>query len=165
AFSGLFAPYWRDDARGAFVGLTRFVTRHHLARAALEATAYQTREVVEAMDADAATPVTELRVDGGMVGNELLMQFQADVLDLDVIRPRVTETTALGAAYAAGIAVGFWDGTAEVAARWQEDRRWSPQLPRDQRERLFRTWKKAVTRTFDWVDEDTEQLEPAPDGA
>ncbi|MFB9730719.1 glycerol kinase GlpK [Ornithinimicrobium kibberense] len=160
AFSGLFAPYWRDDARGAIVGLTRYVTRHHLARAALEATAYQTREVVEAMDADAATPVTELRVDGGMVGNELLMQFQADILGLDVVRPAVTETTALGAAYAAGIAVGFWEGTQDVASRWREDHRWSPQMPAEHRERLFRTWKKAVTRTFDWVDKDTEQLGP-----
>ena len=156
AFSGLFAPYWRDDARGAIVGLTRYVTRQHLARAALEATAYQTREVAEAMVADSGVELAELRVDGGMVGNETLMQFQADILGVDVVRPEVTETTALGAAYAAGIATGFWDGTDDVVSNWTEGRRWAPQMDPSERERLFRNWRKAVTRTLDWVDEDTE---------
>ena len=155
AFSGLFAPYWRDDARGAIVGLTRYVDKHHIARAALEATAYQTREVLDAMRADSGVAISELRVDGGMVANELLMQFQADILDLDVVRPEVVETTALGAAYAAGIAVGFWEGQEELAEHWSVDCRWSPQMRSEERERLYRTWKKAVTRTFDWVDEDT----------
>ncbi|RPF21807.1 glycerol kinase GlpK [Myceligenerans xiligouense] len=154
AFSGLFAPYWRPDARGALVGLTRYVNRNHIARAALEATAYQTREVMDAMRADSGVELTELRVDGGMVANELLMQFQADQLGVDVVRPRVAETTALGAAYAAGIAVGFWNGEADVEANWAEGGRWSPALGQDERERLYRNWKKAVTKTFDWVDED-----------
>lgn len=160
AFSGLFAPYWKDDARGAIVGLTRYVNRHHLARAALEATAFQTREVLEAMNADAQVPISELRVDGGMVANDTLMQFQADILGLDVVAPEVAETTALGAAYAAGLAVGFWSGEQEVADNWAEGRRWQPQLDEDERERLFRQWRKAVTRTFDWVDEDTEVPSP-----
>jgi glycerol kinase len=167
AFSGLFAPYWRDDARGAIVGLTRFVDRRHLARAALEATAFQTREVLEAMEADSGVSLSELRVDGGMVGNETLMQFQADILGVDVVRPKVVETTALGAAYAAGIAVGFWDGEEDVVGNWEEDRRWTPVMAQDERERLFRAWKKAVTRTFDWVDEDTavDDDEPATTSA
>jgi glycerol kinase len=152
AFSGLFAPYWRPDARGAIVGLTRFVNRGHLARAALEATAYQTREVVEAMNADSGVDLTELRVDGGMVGNELLMQFQADILDVPVVRPAVTETTALGAAYAAGLAVGFWESTDEIRANWSVDKRWEPAMAADRRAELFADWKKAVTRTFDWAD-------------
>ncbi|GGK62290.1 glycerol kinase GlpK [Ornithinimicrobium pekingense] len=160
AFSGLFAPYWKDDARGAIVGLTRYVNRNHIARAALEATAYQTREVMEAMNADSGVEVTELRVDGGMVVNETLMQFQADILGIDVVRPQIVETTALGAAYAAGIAVGFWDGEQAVVDSWTEGRRWTPQLDEVERERLFRQWKKAVRRTFDWVDEDTEAAEP-----
>jgi glycerol kinase len=151
AFSGLFAPYWRPDARGAIVGLTRFVTRAHLARAALEATAYQTREVVDAMRADSGVELTELKVDGGMVVNELLMQFQADQLGVPVVRPRVTETTALGAAYAAGLAVGFWSGLDELRANWAEDTRWQPGADDDERERLYGQWKKAVTRTFDWT--------------
>ncbi|MFK5634804.1 glycerol kinase GlpK [Ornithinimicrobium sp. LYQ103] len=155
AFSGLFAPYWKDDARGAIVGLTRYVTKEHLARAALEATAYQTREVLEAMEADSGVRISELRVDGGMVANETLMQFQADILGVDVVRPRVAETTALGAAYAAGIAVGFWAGEEDVVDNWEEGGRWRPQLGEAERERLFRQWRKAVTRTFDWVDEDT----------
>jgi glycerol kinase len=155
AFSGLFAPYWRSDARGALVGLTRYVTRNHIARAALEATAYQTREVMDAMNADSGVELTELKVDGGMVANELLMQFQADQLGVDVVRPKVAETTALGAAYAAGIAVGFWNGEPDVTANWVEDKRWSPNMPEDERERLYRSWKKAVTKTFDWVDADT----------
>ena len=156
AFSGLFAPYWRPDARGALVGLTRYVTKNHIARAALEATAFQTREVMDAMNADAGVELAELRVDGGMVANELLMQFQADQLGVDVIRPRVTETTALGAAYAAGIAVGFWRGEQDVVANWSEDTRWTPQMPSSERDRLFRNWKKAVTKTMDWVDDDVE---------
>ena len=159
AFSGLFAPYWRDDARGAVVGLTRYVDKHHIARAALEATAYQTREVLDAMRADSGVQISELRVDGGMVANELLMQFQSDILDLDVVRPEVVETTALGAAYAAGLAVGFWAGQDELVEHWAEDRRWSPQMRQGERERLFRTWRKAVTRSFDWVDEDTAAAE------
>ena len=159
AFSGLFAPYWKDDARGAIVGLTRYVNKFHIARAALEATAFQTREVLDAMNTDSGVEVAQLRVDGGMVANETLMQFQADILGVDVVRPKVAETTALGAAYAAGIAVGFWDGEQDVIDNWEEGQRWSPQLDDAERERLFRNWKKAVTRTFDWVDEDTEAQE------
>ena len=151
AFSGLFAPYWRPDARGAIVGLTRFVNRGHLARAALEATAFQTREVVEAMNADSGVALTELKVDGGMVGNELLMQFQADVLGVPVVRPVVAETTALGAAYAAGLAVGFWSSTEEIRTNWAAGQRWQPEMPDDERAALFGEWKKAVTRTFDWA--------------
>ncbi|WP_122261526.1 glycerol kinase GlpK [Ornithinimicrobium cerasi] len=162
AFSGLFAPYWRDDARGVIVGLTRYVDRRHLARAALEATAFQTREVLEAMEADSGVRLSELRVDGGMVANETLMQFQADILGVDVVRPRVVETTALGAAYAAGIAVGFWDGQQDVVGNWEEDRRWTPALPEEERERLYRAWKKAVTRSFDWVDDDTARDDDSP---
>lgn len=154
AFSGLFAPYWRPDARGALVGLTRYVNRNHIARAALEATAFQTREVMDAMKADSGVDLTELKVDGGMVANELLMQFQADQLGVPVVRPVVAETTALGAAYAAGIAVGFWQGESDVIANWAEDRRWEPVAEEVERERLYRSWKKAVTKTFDWVDED-----------
>jgi glycerol kinase len=156
AFSGLFAPYWRPDARGALVGLTRYVNRGHIARAALEATAFQTREVIDAMYADSGVRVTELKVDGGMVANNLLMQIQADILGVPVVRPKVAETTALGAAYAAGIATGFWEGEQDVIDSWIEDRRWEPSLGEDARERTYRTWKKAVTRTFDWVDADTE---------
>jgi glycerol kinase len=151
AFSGLFAPYWRPDARGAIVGLTRFVDRGHLARAALEATAFQTREVVEAMNADSGVALTSLKVDGGMVVNELLMQFQADVLDVPVVRPVVSETTALGAAYAAGLAVGFWSSTDEIRANWAAEREWRPSLDGPAREALYADWKKAVTRTFDWA--------------
>ena len=156
AFSGLFAPYWRPDARGALVGLTRYVTKNHIARAALEATAFQTREVMDAMNADAGVDLAELRVDGGMVANELLMQFQADQLGVDVIRPKVIETTALGAAYAAGIAVGFWAGEQDVIDNWSEDRRWTPRMSRIDRDRLYRNWKKAVTKTMGWVDGDVE---------
>jgi glycerol kinase len=154
AFSGLFAPYWRTDARGAVVGLTRYVRKAHLARAVLESVAYQTRDVVEAMNADAKTELKELKVDGGMTVNELLMQFQADQLGVDVVRPQVAETTALGAAYAAGIAVGFWDGEQDVIDNWKEDRRWTPQADADETARQYRNWKKAVQRTLDWVDED-----------
>ena len=156
AFSGLFAPYWRPDARGALLGLTRYVTKNHIARAALEATAFQTREVMDAMNADSGVQLAELRVDGGMVANELLMQFQADQLGVDVIRPMVTETTALGAAYAAGIAVGFWAGPQDVIDNWSENKRWTPQMPADDRDRLYRNWKKAVTKTMGWVDDDVE---------
>ena len=154
AFSGLFAPYWRADARGALVGLTRYVNRGHIARAVLEATAFQTREVVDAMEADSGVELTELKVDGGMTANETLMQFQADLLDVPVVRPVVAETTALGAAYAAGIAVGFWSGEQDVIDNWAEDKRWEPQGDKDQMDRMYRNWKKAVTKTFDWVDED-----------
>jgi glycerol kinase len=152
AFSGLYAPYWKDTARGVIAGLTRFVNKGHLARAALEATAYQTREVLEAMNADSGVALTKLKVDGGMVVNELLMQFQADVLGAPVIRPVVTETTALGAAYAAGLAVGAWQHLDELRANWGEDRRWEPRMAAAERERLYAGWKKAVTRSFDWVD-------------
>ncbi len=156
AFSGLFAPYWRPDARGALLGLTRYVTTQHIARAALEATAYQTREVVEAMNADSGIALAELRVDGGMVANELLMQFQADQLGVDVLRPEILETTALGAAYAAGIAVGFWGGQDSVTENWGEAQRWNPSMPLLEREQLFRNWKKAVTKTMGWVDGDVD---------
>jgi len=154
AFSGLFAPYWRSDARGAIVGMTRYVNRNHIARAALEATAFQTREVLDAVNADSGVPLTELKVDGGMVANDALMQFQADILGVPVIRPKVTETTALGAAYAAGLAVGFWNDLGELSANWAEDKRWEPAMPADERDRQLRLWKKAVTKSMDWVDED-----------
>ncbi|ANS77399.1 Glycerol kinase [Serinicoccus hydrothermalis] len=165
AFSGLFAPYWKDDARGAIVGLTRYVNKNHIARAALESTAFQTREVSDAMNADSGVELTELRVDGGMVANETLMQFQADILGVDVVRPKVAETTALGAAYAAGIAVGFFSGEQDVIDNWEEGQRWSPQMKDAERDRLFRQWKKAVTKTFDWVDEDAEAAEEAAEEA
>jgi glycerol kinase len=152
AFSGLFAPYWRSDARGAIVGLTRFVNKGHLARAVLEATAFQSREVIEAMNADSGVPLKSLKVDGGMVVNELLMQFQADVLGVPVIRPVVNETTALGAAYAAGLAVGFWAGEDDIRNNWAQDREWTPNLDQTTRETQYRNWKKAVTKTFDWVE-------------
>ncbi|TFB90983.1 glycerol kinase GlpK [Cryobacterium sp. HLT2-28] len=154
AFSGLFAPYWRSDARGALVGLTRFVNKGHIARAALEAIAYQSREVLDAVNADSGVPLTELKVDGGASANDLLMQFQADILGVSVVRPVVAETTALGAAYAAGLAVGFWGSLDELRANWQEDARWEPQMDVAERDRLLRNWKKAVTKSLDWVDED-----------
>jgi glycerol kinase len=153
AFSGLFAPYWRDDARGVIVGLTAYANRGHIARAALEATAWQSREVVDEANAVAGVPFTELRVDGGMTANELLMQFQADVLGVPVVRPVVTETTALGAAFAAGLAVAFWSDKDELRERWSEDRRWEPQMDARRREREYAQWKKAVTRSFDWVEQ------------
>ncbi|CAI8293746.1 MAG: Glycerol kinase [Cellulomonadaceae bacterium TMED98] len=152
AFSGLFAPYWRPDARGVLVGLTRFITKAHIARAALEATAFQTADVVEAMAKDAGTPIRELRVDGGMTANALLMQFQADILGIPVIRPAIPETTALGAAYAAGLAVGFFDSPDQLRAMWKEDARWDPKMTPDVRARKRSQWAKAVTRSFDWVD-------------
>jgi glycerol kinase len=151
AFSGLFAPHWRDDARGVIVGLTAYANRGHIARAALEATAWQSREVVDAANAVADVPFTDLRVDGGMTGNELLMQFQADVLGVPVIRPEITETTALGAAYAAGLAVGFWDDQDELRERWAEDKRWEPNMDEDVREREYARWKKAVERSIGWL--------------
>ncbi len=154
AFSGLFAPYWRSDARGALVGLTRYVTKAHIARAALEATAFQTREVLDAMNADSGVDLTELKVDGGMVANDALMQFQADILGVPVIRPKIAETTALGAAYAAGIAVGYWSGEQDVIDNWSEDKRWEPSMEAEERDRQYRLWKKAVTKSFDWVDDD-----------
>jgi len=156
AFSGLFAPYWRPDARGALVGLTRYVNKGHIARAALEATAFQTREVLDAVNADAGVDLEELKVDGGMVANDALMQFQADILGVPVVRPVVAETTALGAAYAAGLAVGFWKDLADVGQNWQEDKRWEPNMEPAERDRQIRNWKKAVTKTFDWVDEDVK---------
>jgi glycerol kinase len=151
AFSGLYAPYWRSDARGAIVGMTRYVNRGHIARAALEATAYQTREVLDAMEQDSGVKLTALKVDGGMVHNVTLMQFQSDILGVPVVRPIVAETTALGAAYAAGLATGFWSTLDELRQNWGIDATWSPQMDRTIREQLFAGWKKAVTRTFDWV--------------
>lgn len=152
AFSGLYAPYWKSDARGAIVGMTRYVTKAHIARAALEATAYQTREVLDAMEADSGVKLTALKVDGGMVFDELLMQFQSDILDVPVIRPKVVETTALGAAYAAGLAVGFWKDYEELRANWGKEREWKPAMDAGRRKTLYSGWKKAVTRTFDWVE-------------
>ncbi|MBN1449805.1 MAG: glycerol kinase GlpK [Anaerolineales bacterium] len=152
AFSGLFAPYWRSDARGAIVGMTRYVNKGHIAKATLEATAFQTREVLDAMEADSGVKLTALKVDGGMVFNELLMQFQADILNVPVIRPKVAETTALGAAYAAGLAVGFWKNFNELRVNWGKDKEWQPHMAEKSREALYTGWKKAVTRTFDWVE-------------
>ncbi len=152
AFSGLYAPYWRSDARGAILGLTRYINRGHLARAILEATAFQTREVLDAMEIDSGVKLSSLKVDGGMVINDLLMQFQADILDVPVIRPRLTETTALGTAYAAGLAVGFWKSFAELRTNWQKDKEWHPMMNTNQRTTLYEHWKKAVSRTFDWVE-------------
>lgn len=152
AFSGLFAPYWRSDARGAIVGLTRYVNKGHLARAVLEATAYQTRDIVEAMNRDSGVDLTSLKVDGGMVANNLLMQIQSDILGVPVIRPQVAETTALGAAYAAGLAVNFWSGFDELRKNWAVDHTWQPQTAAQEVERGYRYWQKAVHRTFDWVE-------------
>jgi glycerol kinase len=152
AFSGLFAPHWRSDARGLIIGLTRYINKGHLARAVLEATAYQTREVLDAMKKDSDVSLSSLRVDGGMVKNELLMQFQADILGVPVIRPKVTETTALGAAYAAGLAVGFWEDLADLRANWQIDKVWEPQMDEQTRERLYRGWQRAVERTIGWIE-------------
>ncbi|HOB05754.1 MAG TPA: FGGY-family carbohydrate kinase, partial [Propionibacteriaceae bacterium] len=157
AFSGLFAPYWKADARGAIVGLTRYVNRGHIARAVLEATAFQTREVLDAMEADSGVKLAELKVDGGMTQNDTLMQFQADVVGVPVVRPVVAETTALGAAYAAGIAVGYWNGEQDVIDNWAEDKRWEPSLDQSEVDRTYRLWKKAVTKTFDWVDDDVKE--------
>ncbi|MCC6924601.1 glycerol kinase GlpK [Novosphingobium sp.] len=152
AFSGLYAPHWDDSARGVIAGLTRFAGKGHLARAVLEATAFQTREVLDAMTRDSGVAITELRTDGGMVVNELLMQFQSDILGVPVMRPKVIETTALGAAYAAGLAVGYWSSTADISANWGVDKRWHPAMPEDRRAALYAKWNKAVARSRDWVD-------------
>jgi glycerol kinase len=152
AFSGLYAPYWKSSARGVIAGLTRFANKGHIARAALEATAFQTREVVEAMQMDSGIQLDVLRTDGGMVGNELLMQFQADILDRPVVRPATRETTALGSAYAAGLAVGYYKGVKELRENWAVDHTWTPSMAAERRESLYQQWKKAVTRSFDWVD-------------
>ena len=152
AFSGLFAPYWRSDARGVIAGMTRYTHRGHLARAVLEATAYQTREVLEAMEKDSGVHLNTLKVDGGMVANQLLMQFQADQLDVPVVRPRVAETTSLGAAYAAGLAVGFWDGFDALRANWQKEAEWAPSGSREVHDHLYAGWKKAVSRTLNWIE-------------
>jgi glycerol kinase len=153
AFSGLFAPYWRSDARGVVVGMTRYVTKGHFARAALEATAFQTREVLDAMEQDSGVTLKALKVDGGMVVNDLLMQFQSDILGVPVMRPRVAETTALGAAYAAGLAVGFWNNLEDLRQNWQIDKTWEPQMDEAKREHMYRDWKRAVQRSFDWVEQ------------
>ena len=156
AFSGLFAPHWRSDARGVIAGLTGYINRGHLARAVLEATAWQTREVVEAMNSDYSSPLSELRVDGGMTANNLLMQFLADVLDMAVVRPNVAETVSLGAAYAAGLAVGFWPDTDALRANWHIAAQWLPDMEPERRQRGYRKWRKAVSRTIDWLDEDDD---------
>ncbi|MDF2711869.1 MAG: glycerol kinase, partial [Nonomuraea muscovyensis] len=148
----LFAPYWRSDARGAIVGLSRYNNNAHIARDTLESICYQSRDVVEAMRQDSGVALDVLRVDGGVTANDLCMQIQADVLGVPVSKPVVAETTALGAAYAAGLAVGFWKSCEELKQNWQEDRRWEPQWSQDQRDTAYATWKKAVTRTLDWVD-------------
>jgi glycerol kinase len=152
AFSGLYAPYWQENARGVIVGLTRYTNKGHLARAVLEATAFQTREVVEAMEKDSGIPLETLRVDGGMVANDLLMQFQADILNREVVRPAIQETTVLGAAYAAGLAVKFFSDLDELRANWTSGFIWKPHLSEKEREKLYSQWKKAVTRSFDWIE-------------
>jgi glycerol kinase len=152
AFSGLFAPHWRSDARGVIVGLTRYINKGHIARAVLEATAFQTREVLDAMQKDSGVDLKALKVDGGMVSNELLMQFQADILDVPVVRPRISETTALGAAYAAGLAAGFWSNLDELRQHYQVDRTWHPRMEASQRQDLYQGWLKAVERTLSWIE-------------
>jgi glycerol kinase len=152
AFSGLYAPYWKADARGVFAGLTRYVNAGHIARATLEATAFQTAEIVEAMNADSGVDLETLKVDGGMVANETLMQFQADILGVTVVRPKVPETTALGAAYAAGLATGFWESEEDLRNNWAEDKRWEPKMDPEDRKNQLHYWKKAVTKTFDWIE-------------
>ena len=152
AFSGLFAPHWRSDARGVIVGLTRYINRAHIVRAALEAICYQTREVLEAMNADSGVPLRSLRVDGGATANNFLMQLQADILGVEVIRPKVAETTSLGAAYAAGLSVGFWDNPTALRDNWQVDRSWQPQIDEQRRAAGYAGWQKALTRTLEWVD-------------
>jgi glycerol kinase len=152
AFSGLYAPYWRSDARGLIIGLTRFIKDGHIARAVLEASAYQTREVLEAMELDSGVKLTMLKVDGGMVQNNLLMQFQADILGVPVICPKITETTALGAAYAAGLAVGFWKDEQDLSSNWVKEKQWRPMMPDEEVSRKYRDWKKAVQHTLNWID-------------
>lgn len=158
AFSGLFAPHWRPDARGVIVGLTRYVNKAHIARAALEAVAFQTREVLDATNADTGFPLSEVRVDGGMITNNLLMQFQADLLGVPVVRPVIAETTALGAAYAAGLAVGFWENIDQLRDMWKEQQRWVSQITAEERERLLRVWEKAVSKSLNWIDTDSQQV-------
>jgi glycerol kinase len=158
AFSGLFAPYWRPDARGALVGLTRFVNKAHIARAAIEAAAFQSRDVIDAITADTGRELTELRVDGGGSRDDLMMQFQADILGIPVVRPAIIETTALGAAYAAGLATGVWPDRAALRRQWREGRRWEPRMPVDEADRRVRLWRKAVTKSLDWVDDDVTAL-------
>lgn len=155
AFSGLFAPYWRGDARGVIVGLSGYVNKGHLARAVLEATAFQTVEIFDSMMKDSGIDITSLKVDGGMVVNELLMQFQADMLEVPVIRPSIKETTALGAAFAAGLSVGFWKDLDELKSLWKEEKRWTPNMDKEERDNRYRLWKKAVERSFDWVEEES----------
>jgi glycerol kinase len=152
AFSGLFAPYWNSSARGVIAGLTHYVTRSHLARAVLEATGYQVAELIESMEKDSGVKLSELKVDGGMVASELLMQFQADILNTKVIRPEVTETTALGSAYAAGLAVGFWTSQEDLRRNWKVGKTWEPQMEEKKRTKLMKGWKKAVQRTMEWVE-------------
>jgi glycerol kinase len=152
AFSGLYAPHWNERARGTIIGLTRYATRSHIGRAVLEATAFQTREVLGAMEKDSSIRIPELRVDGGMVGNELLMQFQSDILDVPVVRPKITETTALGAAYAAGLAVGYWRNREDLVSNWAVDKRWKPQMSETRRSTLYGSWQKAVGRSLDWLE-------------
>lgn len=152
AFSGLYAPRWEDSARGIIAGLTRFANKGHIARAALEASCYQVREVLEAMVKDSGVEITELRADGGMTINELLMQFQSDILNVPVVRPKIIETTALGAAYAAGLAVGYWKSTNDIIENWQVGQRWHPKMTSKERTRLFTSWEKAVQRSLNWVD-------------
>ena len=152
AFSGLFAPWWRDDARGIIAGLTRYANRGHLARAVLESTAFQSRDVLEAMEADSGVSLSKLKVDGGMVVNDILMQFQADMLDVHVVRPKINETTVLGAAYAAGLAVGFWESLEEIASHWEEDRTFIPEMDPVDRDLRYREWRKAVDRSMGWVE-------------
>ena len=151
AFSGLFAPYWRSDARGVVAGLTAYANKGHIARSILEATAFQTREVLEAMEIDSGVSLKTLKVDGGMVKNELLMQFQADILNVPVVRPIIAETTALGAAYAAGLAVGFWKSTDELKLNWKKDKEWLPAMNEEDRSYQYKHWKKAISKTFDWT--------------
>ncbi len=151
AFSGLFAPYWRSDARGLIIGMTHYINKGHIARAVLEASAFQTKEIFDAMEKDSGIHLKSLKVDGGMVRNELLMQFQADILNIPVIRPTIIETTVLGAAYAAGLAVGFWKEEKELKANWSKDKEWQVKMPQAERDKLYRGWKKAVERTFGWV--------------
>ncbi|MBV9431257.1 MAG: glycerol kinase, partial [Hyphomicrobiales bacterium] len=151
AFSGLYAPYWQQNARGVIAGLTRYANKGHIARAALEATAYQVRDVLDAMVKDSEVEIQELRCDGGMVVNALLMQFQADILDVPVVRPKVVETTALGAAYAAGLATGFWKTKDDIRGNWRIDKRWRPAMAASDRARFYAAWKKAVSRSLDWV--------------
>jgi glycerol kinase len=152
AFSGLYAPHWNERARGTIIGLTRYATRAHIARAVLEATAYQTREVLGAMTQDSSIHIPELRVDGGMVRNELLMQFQSDILDVPVVRPKITETTALGAAYAAGLAVGYWRNREDLVNNWAVEKRWQPEMPKERRDALYKSWQKAVSRSLNWLE-------------